>query len=97
MLTFAKVDLAYLFVLLTSQRFWSSLAGASRGIGARRERVHADRLIEQEVDLPPLDTQQAVAQALYAVHDLRSLHMSASSRFDALLPAALNEAFAAFS
>ena len=87
------IDIQYLSVLVTSQAFWSGLVGASRGIGARRERVHAERLLEQEVDLPPLGTQQEVALVLAAISDLGSRHMKARALIDALLPAAHNEAF----
>lgn len=91
------VDIEYLSVLVTSRAFWSELAGASRGIGARRERVHAERLLEQQADLPPLGTQREVALALAAVGDLGGRRMKMRGLIDALLPAAHNEAFAGLS
>ena len=93
----AKADTAYLGAVLMTRQFWSSLAAASRGIGARRERVHSARLLEQQVDLPPLETQRAIAKALSAVHGIDARHAGARKRVDALVPAALNETFARFS
>lgn len=88
-----RTDIAYLEALLTSEQFWTRLAGASRGIGARRERVHADRLLEQEVELPPLAAQRMIARTLGVISDVRTHRSGLIHRIDALLPAALNEAF----
>jgi type I restriction enzyme S subunit len=89
-----QVDTDYFRSLITSAVFWSRLSNASRGIGARRERVHAMRLLEQEIDLPPLSTQRSVASVLSVLGDIEARRSFANERMDALLPAALNEAFA---
>jgi type I restriction enzyme, S subunit len=91
------IDIEYLRSLVTTEEFWARLGGASRGIGARRERVHAARLLEQEVDLPPLAMQRQVAQKIRSLNDADARRSAARDRIDALLPAALNEAFASLS
>lgn len=92
-----RADIGFLGTLLTSERFWSGLARGSRGIGARRERVQATRLLEQEIDLPQLDTQRAIAQVIEAIRDIAVQRDRARTRVDALLLAALNKAFAGLS
>lgn len=93
----AKADAGYLGALVMTEHFWSGLAGASRGIGARRERVHADRLLEQEIDLPPLEMQVHLARIITSVSAIAETRSETTARVDALLPAALNEAFASIS
>jgi hypothetical protein len=86
------VDPGYLAAVLTSEPFWSRLRGASKGIGARRERVSAARLLECEVEVPPLETQRSfvrLAAALVAMNEQRA---ESSRLAAALVPAALNAA-----
>jgi type I restriction enzyme S subunit len=82
--------------LVTSEGFWKDLGGESRGIGARRERVHAARLLEQRIEVPPLETQRSVAHVLTTLRDVSDHRSEAANRVEALVPAALNEAFASF-
>lgn len=84
----------FLGALLTSESFWSRLKGESKGIGARKERVHAERLLEQEIALPPLDEQQRRSVAMEAVAAAMRLSSCRSDRLAALVPAVLNQAFA---
>lgn len=93
----AQVDVDYFGSLITSEPFWRSLRGESRGIGARRERVHASRLLEQVVDLPPISIQRSIARTLRFLHGAESLRSGAPGRIDALVPAAINEEFAGLS
>ncbi len=93
----SRTEVDYLGTLVTSMEFWTRLSRTSRGIGARRERVHAARLLEQEVDLPPLLAQRATARAVAVALDVIALRNTMIDRIDALLPAVLNEAFAALS
>ncbi len=91
------VDVRFLAAVLTSERFWSRLKDASKGIGARRERVNASRLLEQVVDLPPLEQQRSVATVLQRLHALQVGREQATRCIDALVPAALNRAFSSLS
>jgi len=44
--------------------FWSMLAATSKGIGARRERVHAADLLQISIRIPGPDKQRSVAERL---------------------------------
>ena len=84
----------FLEAVLTSEQFWSQLKRTSQGIGARRERVGAQRLLEQRIDLPPLDQQQVTCAAIGNLRTTTLLLERRTQRTAALVPAALNEAFA---
>jgi type I restriction enzyme S subunit len=92
-----QVDPGYFGALVTSEQFWSRLRGASRGIGARRERVHAARLLEQVIDLPPLSTQRSVASILSRLGTSATYRSSAVERVEVLVAAGLHEVFASLS
>lgn len=91
------VDRDYLGALVTSEPFWAHLKQASQGIGARRERVKALRLLEQVVNLPPMSVQQEIARSLRSIARSQVLREDMLIRAQALVPAALNEAFAGLS
>lgn len=44
--------------------FWQRLQGRSKGVGARRERVHSEDLLSIEVPIPDLDAQRRLASKL---------------------------------
>jgi type I restriction enzyme S subunit len=87
-------DTGFIGAVINSERFWTRLKGASQGIGARRERVNASRLLEQEIDLPPLDDQMAIGGMIDHLEEARMRRERARDRIGALVPAALNRAFA---
>ncbi len=62
-----EVDPTYLGYLCRWPTFWEALAGTSKGVGARRERVHAEALLAMEVPLPDLNEQHRVAQRIAAL------------------------------
>lgn len=76
---------------------WAELAGWSKGLGVRRQRVPVDAVLRYQVWLPPLQQQKKVAGWLDALSRAESLRCVAHHRIDALMPAALNEAFAGVS
>jgi len=92
-----QVDLRFLRAILTSERFWSGLKGASQGIGARRERVNASRLLDQHVELPPIGQQRTIAQAIDRLDLSRGRRQRVKERIDSLVPAALHAAFVGLS
>lgn len=59
-----ELDHRYLAHICRWSDFWSMLAATSKGIGARRERVHADDLLRIELGVPPIDQQRLVAERL---------------------------------
>jgi type I restriction enzyme S subunit len=58
----------YLDWLCRWPRFWRILLGRSKGIGARRERVSADRFLAASVPLPTLERQRQICVQLTEVH-----------------------------
>ena len=92
-----SADPEFLGALLTSERFWGRLKITSKGIGARRERVNAQRLIEQEIPLPPIAEQRRVVRTLDLVNAYNSAREGALVRMNALPLATLNDAFAPLS
>lgn len=59
-----RLDLAYLGYICRWPEFWALLRGTSRGIGARRERVHAEDLLRLNLDVPSFDEQRKRAARL---------------------------------
>lgn len=87
------VEPDFIASVLTSEPFWSRLRSASKGIGARRERVSATRLLESEVAIPPLDIQRSIMRRAATLAIADNQRADSSRRGAALLPAALNAAF----
>ncbi len=92
-----QVDVRFLRAVVTSERFWEGLKGASHGIGARRERVNASRLLEQQVELPHIEEQRRIASVIDRLHVTRRLRERTDERICSLVPSALNEVFAGLS
>jgi type I restriction enzyme S subunit len=89
----------YLNYLAQWPEFWSRLASTSKGVGARRERLHPERLLEIRIPFPDLDEQRRIAAKLdgllghvVAVH-ARTRRVD-RGRLLALLPIAIDSAFA---
>lgn len=51
------------------EAFWSELSGRARGIGARRDRVHPDRLLRAGIPLPDLSEQARMVAWLDRLDD----------------------------
>ena len=62
-----RLDSRYLSFLCRSPGFWRQLQGLSKGVGARRERVHAEDVLQVRVPLPHLDEQRRIAGRLESV------------------------------
>jgi len=83
----------YLAPLVRTEWFWSKLADATRGVGARRERTRPEQFLNIELPMPDVD-QQKRGEALFAEVDaLRRLQAETGAELDALLPAILDRAF----
>lgn len=87
----------FLGALLTSEMFWSRLKEESKGIGARKERVQAERLLQQKVELPSLDEQQRRVRIIEAATSVTRSAPDRLACIAALVPAALNQAFCGLS
>jgi type I restriction enzyme, S subunit len=88
-----RVDSEFLGKIVTSKLFWSRLQVSSHGIGARRERVSAEKLLSHEVSLPPIEQQRSALRVLAAATSARTGHLARIPALSALVPAALNAAF----
>lgn len=89
-----RLDPAFFEGVIRSQGFWGRLKGVSHGMGARRERVSAERLLQQYIDLPPLAEQQRLGRVAKIARRLEIARRGVAERSAALLPAALHEVFA---
>lgn len=77
--------------------FWDDLNASARGSMVRRRRINPTEFLSTRVWLPPLDAQAVTARALATASDAYRARQAAGARVDALVPAALNEAFAGIS
>lgn len=90
-----RVNPQFLDAVVTSEPFWGALGSSSKGIGARRERVHAERLLEQVISLPPIEEQNAMVRSMNRVDAARAMRPATDERVKAIVPALLNREFAA--
>jgi type I restriction enzyme S subunit len=77
--------------------FWADLNTSARGSMVRRRRINPKEFLATRAWLPPVDVQAHVARTIDRVGAVGGARVAVSTRVDALLPAALNEAFAALS
>lgn len=62
-----RADHRYLEWLFRRPEVWREIAIGSKGIGARRERVHPKQVLSYRIALPPLDEQRRIVQRLEGV------------------------------
>jgi type I restriction enzyme S subunit len=91
----AQVDARWLATYLRSPTRWAELGGASKGMGVRRQRVPAEAVLAYKVWLPPIEQQLEHLRMLDRLDHSRVLRRSVDEHIAAVMPAALNEAFAA--
>ncbi|MBX9583931.1 MAG: hypothetical protein K2X87_26835 [Gemmataceae bacterium] len=89
-----QADPRYFAALLTTPWFWQQLAGLTRGVGARRERVRPELFLALDLPFPTIDRQQRAIGVFDRLGQLRPLQAGAAADLDALLPAVLARAFA---
>jgi type I restriction enzyme S subunit len=92
-----QLDARWLASFLRSPERWAELRGRSKGLGVRRQRVPVDAVLNYEVWLPPMTTQRTMIAAIDDIEKASAARQGVLQRIDALLPAALNEAFAELS
>lgn len=59
-----RADHRYLQWLFRQPGVWREIAVGSKGIGARRERVHPDQVLSYQIDLPSLGDQRHIVKKL---------------------------------
>jgi type I restriction enzyme S subunit len=72
---------------------WPFLAGASTGTNVRRRRLNPKDFLSYQMPLPPMSTQEKLANVKTNVDDLKKLHAETAAEFNALLPSILDKAF----
>lgn len=77
---------------LASELFWKRLKRGSTGVGARRERVKAEQLLDEPTWLPPIEYQIDVARS---IPHLGGVGVSGERReiVDCIMPSLLNREF----
>jgi type I restriction enzyme S subunit len=63
-----RMEPAFLGWYFKQPSVWRQLASEGRGIGARRERLHPERLLEHRMPLPSLEVQRAKLARLEGTH-----------------------------
>ena len=86
-------DVGFLSHLFATRRFAELLAGASKGVGARRERLAPMDFLAQRVPLPELSVQRSVASQLDTLRQANDLGVKQLEIAQALPRAARHEVF----
>ena len=92
-----RLDARWLATYLRSAERWAELAGASKGLGVRRQRIPVEAILEYEVWLPPIDVQRSMVETIDAIDRSSQARAENTKRVSALVPAVLNEVFAGLS
>lgn len=71
---------------------WEVVAGGTKGLGLRRQRVHPEQLLKVEVPLPPLPEQHGLVERLDSIAELVGLVDAMRVEAGALVPAILDDA-----
>jgi type I restriction enzyme S subunit len=91
----AMLDVRWLASYLRSPDRWAELAGSSKGLGVRRQRVPVEAVLAYKVWLPPIEQQHAMVRAAESLDAVRQARVQSDQRAKSLVAAALNQAFAA--
>ncbi len=84
----------YMLGVTRSPLFWESVNANTRGSMARRKRISSDEFLRVEIWLPPIDVQERIASWIHTL-DLGSRFWQRSEELrSAIVPAAMNQAFA---
>lgn len=83
----------YLTALIPSPWFWNKLAGLTRGVGARRERIRPEMFLEMAINMPSLAAQKEAVKMLRRLDETAQLSDAIPERLEAIIPSVLNEIF----
>lgn len=83
----------WLAAYLRNSTHWAALAGSSKGLGVRRQRVPVSALLDYRVWLPPIEVQRSMVATIERLPTV-GRDAGVDPRIAALLPSALSEAFA---
>lgn len=88
-----ECDPGYLSFLVATSWFRARLASATRGVGARRERVRPEMLLALEIPFPTIEKQRSAVNVLKRLDASRRLSSRCSVLEAALLPSILDRVF----
>lgn len=80
---------SYMQEVVRSQWFWKYLQEATRGVGARRERVRPEKFLAIELHMPSFARQEKIVSTLKSLENARRLRKEAQPCINALLPSVL--------
>jgi type I restriction enzyme S subunit len=84
---------SYLAALVRTEWFWSQLAQATRGVGARRERTRPEQFVTIEIPMPDLEQQERGEEIFTQLHAAKRLQTETAVELEAMLPSILDRAF----
>lgn len=88
-----QLDARWLATYLRSPDRWVELAGSSKGLGVRRQRVPVDAVLAYEIWLPPLEQQREMLRTIDDLAAGQQLRAKSAELAASLVPAILNETF----
>jgi type I restriction enzyme S subunit len=83
----------YLAQLVVTSWFYSRLADATRGVGARRQRTRPELFLELRMPMPAIEQQQRAIPIFDSARIIRQHQAATAAALDALLPSILDRAF----
>lgn len=87
------VNAEYLDAIIRLPWFWSRLASATRGVGARRERTRPERFLSLELPFPSLEEQYRLMPQIRKIRRVIGIQEQTAVEIDSLLPATFNVVF----
>ena len=88
-----QCDPAYLSHLVKTRWFHEHLASATRGVGARRERIRPEMLLGIEIPFPDLTGQRTALKTIEHMTEAKALSNQSAPLEEALLPSLLDRVF----
>lgn len=86
----AHVVAEFLAAYFQAPESWAALAGSSRGLGLRRQRLHPELLMEHRLLVPPRREQDAFTVAFELVEKVEQLRDRQMARVKSIVPSLLN-------
>lgn len=81
----------YMQEVVRSQWFWKYLQEATRGVGARRERVRPEKFLAIELHMPSFERQKTIVAILNSLEAARQIRTKIQPSIDAVMPSVLQK------
>ena len=83
----------YIQEVVRSPWFWKYLQEATRGVGARRERVRPEKFLAIELHMPSFERQKSIVAILNSLEGARQIRTEIQPSIDAVMPSVLQKVF----